>query len=32
MKKWIVLFLLLVPALLAAADRQVFLETVGSEW
>jgi|GEM_PF-3381043 len=32
MKKWMLLFLMLVPALISAAQRQVFLETVGSEW
>jgi hypothetical protein len=31
MKKAFLLFLLLAPALLSAADRQVFLETVGSQ-
>ena len=32
MKKWMLLFLLLAPALVAAAERQVFLETIGEEW
>jgi hypothetical protein len=31
MKKWFAIFLLLVPALLVAAERQVILETVGDE-
>jgi len=31
MKKWFILFLLLAPALMAA-ERQVFLETIGEEW
>jgi hypothetical protein len=31
MRKWLLLFLLLAPALMAA-QRQVFLETVGEEW
>lgn len=31
MKKWFIIFLLLAPALMAA-ERQVFLETIGEEW
>ena len=31
MKKWFLLFLLLAPVLVLAAERQVFLETVGGE-
>ncbi len=31
MKKWFMLFLLLAPILVLAAERQVFLETVGDE-
>jgi hypothetical protein len=31
MKKWFMLFLLLAPVLVIAAERQVFLETIGRD-
>ena len=32
MRKRFLLFLLLAPVLVLAAERQVFLETIGEEW
>lgn len=31
MRKWFLMFMLLAPALMAA-QRQVFIETIGEEW